>query len=335
MLNDEVRRIAEEYLDNVRDAGPENISASCPFHVSDNPKGYSRTFGMSLTRGIWHCFSCQESGNLGSFLRKMGMSSGALKRHYGELLEELRTNQPAAKKKVEQAPRIPEHILGVFDYCPTELLEAGFEEVTLKRFDVGYDRERDRIIYPIRTIGGDLVGIVGRRRNSNQKYMPYGEELKKFSVHVPPPPIGQLLWNAHRVFAEVLLDRFDEPVVLVEGYKGCMWVWQCKYTRVVHSYGAGVTEEQVELLSKLGTTVIIMYDGDKAGQIGTFKAGNMLRKSMHVRVAQLADTHQPDDLAVEDIEEVLDCSESFELWKHKRGDTEEWRLKKQMKRWQS
>lgn len=334
MIEEEVRRIAAEYLENVRDAGPENISASCPFHSTDNPEGYSRTFGMSLTRGVWHCFSCQESGNLYTFLKKVGVGLKKLKRDYGLLLDELNTTR-SSKKKSERPVSIPEHLLGMFDFCPVELLKAGFEEKTLRAFDVGYDCSRDRITYPIRTITGELVGIVGRRKDTKQKYMPYEEELKQWNVHAKAPPIGKLLWNAHKVLPEVLLSPYREPVVLVEGYKGCMWAWQCGYTRVVHSFGSGITDEQAELIPELGNDVVIMYDGDSAGMYGTLKAGNKLRRSMNVRVAQLMDGHQPDDLAVEDLEEVIDCSEMFETWKLKRGDTEEWRLKKLERRWSS
>lgn len=336
MIDSEVRRIAEEYLENVRSDGSENISASCPFHVTDNPRGYSRTFGMSLTRGVWNCFSCKESGNLYTFLRKMQVGARAMKRNYGALLDELRKQQPSdKKKKAVRIQTIPEHILGAFDYCPEELLEAGFEQNTLKKFDVGYDRERNRVTYPVRTINGDLVGIIGKREDDKRKYMPYTQELEQYSVSVKPPPIGRLLWNAHRVLPEVLLSPFIEPVILVEGYKACMWVHQAGYTRVVHPFGSGLTDEQAELLQELGTEAVIMFDGDKAGMYGTIKAGNKLRSSMLVRVAQLMETHQPDDLAVEDIEEVIDCSESFEIWKHSKGTTEQWRLKKLQKKWRS
>lgn len=336
MYEQEVREIAEEYLENVKPSGSENIMASCPFHDTDTPeRGLSRTFSMSLVKGLFHCFSCGESGNLRTFLRKLGVRGKELHNKYGFIINKLRENHPLAnkkKKKATQIPLIEERVLGVFDYLPEELLEAGFWPETLNHFDVGYDQHWDRITYPVRDLTGGLVAIYGRRKDSNNKYLPYGRELEQWGVFgAAPPPVGQLLWHADIVAPEVMLSKRWEPVILTEGYKGCMWVWQCGYRRVVHSFGSDLTKEQAKIITKLGTEVIIMYDGDQAGDWGALKAGYELRKSMKVRVADLMHGHQPDDLDIEDVEEVLDCSEIFEKWKRTK-ETDEWRRAKRLKK---
>ena len=335
MYEQEVRAIAEEYLENVKPSGSENIMASCPFHATDNPRGYSMTFSMSLTKGVYHCFSCGESGNLRTFLRKLGVRGKKLLK-YNYVIEKVRENHPLAEKgkqkKKVAIPLIEERVLGVFDYLPEELLEAGFWPETLNHFDVGYDQHWGRITYPVRDLTGGLVAIVGRRKDSDNKYLPYGKELEQWGIFgVKPPPLGQLLWHADVVAPEALISKRWEPVVLVEGYKGCMWVWQCGYHRVVHSYGADLTDEQAKIITKLGQEVIIMFDGDRAGDWGAIKAGYKLRKSMRVRVAELMNGHQPDHLNIEEVEEVLDCSEMFEKWKRTK-ETDEWRRAKRLKK---
>lgn len=324
MNPEEVRQIAEEHLEHVRPSGSDNIMASCPFHETDNPRGYSITFGLSLTKGVYHCFSCGASGTLYDFLRKMGHSPEVARAHQQLVAGEGRKR---TKKKQREHPVLPESLLGVFDYIPQELLDAGFKESTLKLFEVGYNKKAGHITYPVRNLSGELIAIVARVQGSSSKYVPYEKTLLQWGVTAKAPDLGSFLWNMHRVYPEVQLSKIEEPVVLVEGYKACMWVHQCGYSRVVHSFGSEITDIQAKLLERLGTEVVIMYDGDRAGMFGAIKSGNKLRKSMRVRVGQLGPDEQPDDLTIEEIEYTIDRSMPFGTWKSKVGDPQ-WLMQK-------
>lgn len=89
-IADEVHAIAKKYLHKVKRSGPDNIMALCPFHDNrDSP-----SFTMSLSLGLYHCFSCQESGNLQQFLKSIGLAWNVIERQYKDLIEQTRKRSP-------------------------------------------------------------------------------------------------------------------------------------------------------------------------------------------------------------------------------------------------
>lgn len=93
-ISDEVYAIAKKYLSKVKRSGPDNIMALCPFHDNrDTP-----SFTMSLSLGLYHCFSCQESGNLPQFLKNVGLTWNIINRQYRDVIDSTRKRSP---KKID------------------------------------------------------------------------------------------------------------------------------------------------------------------------------------------------------------------------------------------
>jgi DNA primase len=322
-----VLEIAKQHLHKVKRSGPDNIMASCPFHVSDSPHG-SVTFSMSLSRGIYYCFSCHASGDLRRFLNDIGVAPYAIKLQYDQLIERLRVKAPPTKDIRKFDPKaneaLPENLLGIFDYCPTRLREVGFREETLRSFDVGFDFYHNMVTFPLRDMEGQLVGISGRRTEGDgPRYKIYKEEYKTWGLPARKEPNRSvLLWNFHRAVPECLLA--NRPIILVEGFKACMWVWQAGYTNVVAILGSKVTKEQQWLLEQYGFPVILMLDGNEAGRDGTLRSGRWLQKSLLVRVARLPEEEQPDDLTVEQIHRVVEDAVIFQKWSYRQPGRDKW-----------
>lgn len=322
--------IAHKYLKKVQKSGPDQIMAECPFHTSDNPWG-SRTLSMSLSKGLFFCFSCHAKGGLQTLLRDIGEAPALIKIRYGRLIERLDEVQiprhDPLRDNLLKNPAIPESILGIFQWCPVDLVEDGFFEETLKYFDVGFDRTHMRITYPLRDIQGRLVGISGRAVNPDDedgsRYKLYRKEYKVWGL----PPVNTerrvLLWNLHRVIPSLVFNP-THPLVLVEGYKACMWVHQAGVQEVVAVLGSGLTDEQVTILSRMGRTVVLMFDGDKAGFSGTILAGRKLSKALRVLVAEVPFGRQPDHMHPEEVVGAVETAEPFELWVTKRRSEKQW-----------
>lgn len=313
-MRDKILEIAYEYLENIRESG-NSIAASCPFHESDNPEGYSVTFSMSLTTGLWHCFSCKEGGHLGQFLEKLGTSKGLVQRQYGPLLKSIRENSErvsAKAKKISSRP-IDEAIIGLFDYCPTDLLELGFLESTLRYFEIGYDTKNDRVTFPIRNRNGVLVGFNSRMPPwSRTRYKLYDKEYRLWDQPEQPPLVkDDLLWNLHRALLKAIV--LGSPLVVVEGHKACMWVHQAGVESVVASMGSSLTETQIQILVETGLPIILMYDNDRAGILGTYYSGRELAKYCNLKIAKYEE-QQPDRLTTFGVWEALDKAEPFALW---------------------
>ena len=327
-ISDEIQIIAKKYLTHVKPSGPDNIMAICPFHVkSDGSPERHPSFAMSLTSGLWFCHACQEKGNLYTFLLNIGVPRDQIELHHGLTIEHARRNIPKpfdpARPKVFSDNPLPEGLLGVFDYCPIELLQAGFTEETLKRFEIGFDMKHYRVTYPIRDLTGQLMAISGRTVvDSFPRYKIYDKEYQCWGI----PEREQwdkrgALWNAHTVYPELFFSSRPEVLVIVEGFKACMWIWQAGIKNVVALLGTYLSKEQRWIIERMGAPVYLFLDNNDPGITGTRKCGEQLRHSTKLFVIEyperLQDVEeaQPDSLTAEEIWEQKCKAVSYFDWK--------------------
>ena len=106
------------------------------------------------------------------------------------------------------------------------------------------------------------------------------------------------LFNQHRAAKESL------PLVVVEGFFGCMRVWQAGHRRVVSLMGSQLSAAQenriVQLAGKDGQ-VLLLFDEDAAGRKGRSEAQERLSRHFAVGVIRLEDGQQPDSLAADEL----------------------------------
>lgn len=333
-VSSDVMDVARKYLHRVKKSGPDNIEAVCPFHVkADGTPEKNPSFRMSLSKGVFICLSCQSKGNLFTFLRDIGLSRTTIEHQYRFLIDQAATNQPPPpnplKPLVFELAPIEEAVLGLFDYCPIELLDEGFTKQTLQHFEIGYDSWHQCITYPLRDLKGRLVGISGRRpAGMRPRYKIYDVEYGTWDL----PPRGELdrraiLWNADKVFPAVYFEKpQDNVVVVVEGFKALMWLWQCGIKNVVALMGTYLSWEHKWILERLGCPVYLFLDNNFAGRNGTIAAAESLSKSLAVHIveypARLVDDEdaQPDNLSPTEAVEAVAIAPSYLNWLLKFAD---------------
>jgi DNA primase len=323
----DIRSIAGQFLNKVRKSGPENIMALCPFHVkADGSEEKNPSFAMSLTNGLWFCHSCQSSGNLFTFLRDIGLSRQQIDLHYRITIDAASKNIPPKldplNTSLVSANPIEEGVLGIFDNCPLSLLEDGFQEETLRHFGVGFDMHHTRITYPIRDLAGNLVGISGRAMvDVWPKYKIYEKEYEIFGL---PARINwdksSCLWNANDVYPQLFFQNNPSYIVIVEGFKACMWLWQCGIKNVVALVGTYLSPQHQWILERLGAPVYLFLDNNYPGQKGIRKAGDKLTRSLRVNVIEYPerlmdeDDAQPDSLTPEEVMAQWHTAASYFTW---------------------
>jgi DNA primase len=326
----EVQQVAERYLRKVRKSGPDNIMAICPFHrKADGTEEKTPSFAMSLSKGLFFCHACQIRGGLTSFLRLIGLSRDQIEYHYSVLLEAVARNAPPppdpTKPKVFELQPLDEAILGFFDYCPTSLLSAGFEKATLKQFEVGYDQWTRRITYPLRDLTGRLVAVSGRALPDEDNWPRFKIYDKEYIIWGLPerkaPDKSAILYNADKVYPEVYFSKPNETfVVVVEGFKACMAVWQAGIRNVVALLGNYVSDDHKWILERMGAPIYMFLDNNFAGRNGTLKGGRRLTKSLTVRVVQYPprlreeSDAQPDSCTKEEINEGIQSAPLYGTW---------------------
>ena len=147
-----------------------------------------------------------------------------------------------------------------------------------------YDRFRNRLMFPIIDVRGNVIGFGGRvLDDSKPKYLNSNETV---------------IFNKRRnLFGLNLAKKTKQPyIILVEGNIDVVALHQYGFDNAVASLGTSLTEEQVTLLSRYTEQVVLTYDGDEAGQRAAQRAIPMLEKAgIRVKVLQMKDAKDPDE----------------------------------------
>lgn len=149
-------------------------------------------------------------------------------------------------------------------YKDDELLEAGLLSQKDGRY---YDRFRNRVIFPIIDLRGNVIGFGGRIMNSEPDQNGYKPPKYLNSAETPVFNKGKNLFSLN-------LAKKDshEKLILVEGYMDVISVYQAGVTNVVATLGTALTEDQAKLMLKYCSEILICYDTDEAGRKATLRA---------------------------------------------------------------
>ena len=170
-------------------------------------------------------------------------------------------------------------------YTDKELRESGLVTVSKKNGSL-FDRFRDRLMFPIIDVRGNVIGFGGR-------IMKKDDEAAKY-LNSPET----LIFNKRKnLFALNLAKKTKLPyLILVEGYMDAIALHQYGFDCAVASLGTALTEEHAALLTRYTEQVVLIYDGDQAGQRATQRAIPMLEKAgLQVKVLQMKDAKDPDE----------------------------------------
>jgi len=167
-------------------------------------------------------------------------------------------------------------------YTKDELVDAGLA-VKSEKGSV-YDRFRNRLIFPIIDIGGNVLAFGGRvLDDSKPKYL--------------NSPESYIYHKAHNLFALNLAKNTTEPnLILTEGYMDVLMLHQAGFTNAVASLGTALTVEQSDLIKKRTNEVVLSYDSDEAGQHATERAIELLRaRDIKIKILHIDGAKDPDE----------------------------------------
>jgi DNA primase len=176
-------------------------------------------------------------------------------------------------------------VLGARGFSAAELQSAGLA-VSRKDGSGHYDRFRNRVIFPIRDVGGRVVAFGGRALGDNEpKYLN--------SPETPAYVKGEHLYGLDVARDAIRREGF---ALLVEGYLDLIALHQAGFENAVASLGTALTPFQVKLLARYSERVVVSYDGDNAGVNAAAKSLDLfLERGFDVRVAEIPDGKDPDD----------------------------------------
>ena len=316
-----------------------NHKGLCPFHDEKTP-----SFVVTPDRGTFKCFGCGEGGNAFGFLMRMENLSfpeavRALAGEHGIEVPETGGGDANSSKPLFEANRIAQetfrgalHVEG----NPGEryLHERGIDATTIQHFEIGYapddwqtvcdalekarlpsdvgeragllkpgrsgghyDLLRGRVTFPIRDVRGRVIGFGGRVLSSDQepKYL-----------NTPESPIFHKRRSFFGFPAGLEPIRREGRAVVVEGYFDLVALYRADIHGAVATCGTAVTEDHARELRRRTRNVVLLFDGDEAGQKAMVRALEVLLPAeLRVHAAVLPPGEDPEDFLVREGPEAL------------------------------
>lgn len=281
--------ITREQLEDAFDARfrdtRDNWVGLCPFHLESTP-----SFSVHKDDLVGHCFGCGIAGRLDILVSRYAGCSPANARQKLGL-----TSLPWIEREYrpEPEPKYPQSWIRAWKRISNHpyLVRRGFDRKIVEHFQMRWDPDTKRVVWPLQTREQRVVGAVGRATDGRDpKYLFYWNCDK-----------GESLWTAPSFWQ----DQDFESVIVVEGILDCMWMWQQGLRNTVSPIGAHLTKAQLAQLKEFNT-VTLALDNDKEGRIGALKAEEALKSSCNVRYAMYPE-HAKDanDLTGEEIRKVF------------------------------
>jgi len=204
--------------------------------------------------------------------------------------------------------------------------ERGFTEDTIKKFQLGYsldewkaftddalgkgykleflektgltivkderrfDRFKGRVMFPIHSMSGRVLGFGGRILTNDKKAAKYLNSPESDIYHKSKVLYG--LFFAKKTIAK------EDNCFLVEGYTDVIQFYQTGVKNVVSSSGTALTSEQIRLINRLTNNITVLFDGDAAGIRASIRGIDLiLEQGMNVKVCTFPDGEDPDSFA--------------------------------------
>lgn len=185
------------------------------------------------------------------------------------------------------------YLIGKKNFTQQELLDVGL----IIKNDRGrvYDRFRGRLMFPLTTHRGEVVGFSGRTLEKDAKEAKYINSPETSLYHK-----SELLFGYSQLSSFI---RKSEEVILCEGEFDALSSMQSGVENVVAIKGSALTQEQIKLLARTVKRVIFALDADKAGIEATKRAIQLVKENksdLNLRVIQLTGGKDPDELARHD-----------------------------------
>lgn len=153
-----------------------------------------------------------------------------------------------------------------------------------------FDRFKGRVVFPIHSMSGRVLGFGGRILTNDKKAAKYLNSPESDIYHK-----SNILYGIY--YAKQSIAKEDN-CFLVEGYTDVISLYQAGVKNVVSSSGTALTENQIRLVNRLTKNITILFDGDAAGIRASIRGIDLiLEQGMNVKVLMFPDGDDPDSFA--------------------------------------
>ena len=169
-----------------------------------------------------------------------------------------------------------------------EFLEA--TGLTIVKESKRFDRFKGRVLFPIQSMSGRVLGFGGRILTNDKKAAKYLNSPESDLYHKSKVLYG--IYNAKQSIAK------EDNCYLVEGYTDVIQFYQTGIKNVVSSSGTALTSDQIRLINRLTKNITVLFDGDAAGMRASLRGIDLiLEQGMNVKVCTFPEGEDPDSFA--------------------------------------
>ena len=189
------------------------------------------------------------------------------------------------------------YCLDTWDSFTNEALKKGYDikylastGVTIVRENKQFDRFKGRVMFPIHSMSGRILGFGGRTLSSDKKTAKYVNSPESDIYHK-----SKILYGIYHAKKEIAKQ---DNCFLVEGYTDVISFYQSGVENVVASSGTALTSDQIRLVNRLTKNITVLFDGDAAGIRASIRGIDLiLEQGMNVKVVAFPDGEDPDSFA--------------------------------------
>ena len=285
----------------------ENLQSNCPFHKNGQERKPS--FGVNGEIDKCHCFSCSWSGTIEEMISELYGYQDEGKFGKRWLIKRFNTVEIETRPNIMEGfyvrnnsndfnnhcrgdnvfsadEMITEEELDKYRYIHPYLYERGLNDEIIERFDIGYDKARNEITFPVADLHGTVRFIASRSVKNKFFRLPKGEDKP--------------IYQGYRFVTGKYRTAY-----ITESFLNCLTCW--KYDKPSMAMIGTGNKKQYEILNKLPVReYILAFDPDEAGR----KATERFRKNVHGKI--IKELLYPDNRDINDLqEEFLNCKIIF------------------------
>ena len=197
------------------------------------------------------------------------------------------------------------YCLDEWDAFTSEAIKKGYQlkylektGLTIVKEEKQFDRFKGRVMFPIQSMSGRVLGFGGRILQNDKKAAKYLNSPESDIYHKSKVLYG--IYHAKQAIAK------EDNCFLVEGYTDVIQFNQAGIENVVSSSGTALTPEQIRLINRLTKNITVLFDSDAAGQRASIRGIDLiLEQGMNVKVCAFPEGEDPDSFAKKNSEEDI------------------------------
>ena len=197
------------------------------------------------------------------------------------------------------------YCLDQWDAFTSEAIRKGYQLDFLEKTGLSivkgekqFDRFKGRVMFPIHSMSGRVLGFGGRILINDKKAAKYLNSPESEIYHKSKVLYG--IYHAKQAIAK------EDNCFLVEGYTDVIQFNQCGIENVVSSSGTSLTSEQIRLINRLTKNITVLFDGDAAGMRASIRGIDLiLEQGMNVKICVFPDGEDPDSFARKNSQDEL------------------------------